>query len=498
MAGDIDNLAHLLAGVARRNRYGNDFTLYGLKRALVEVLAWFPIYRTYITEITCSEADQQVVSNTARHAADAMPDFEREIEFIRDILLLKFDENITDSHKKQWIQFVIRFQQMSGPLMAKGYEDTVFYLYNRFISLNEVGGNPDKFGVSDIQFHYFNKVRVSKWPHGLNTTSTHDTKRGEDVRARLNVLSQIPHDWQRHVMMWTKINLNKKKRINRVPVPDKNDEYFLYQTLIGTWPFFKHEQPEFNERIKTFIIKATREAKVHTAWLKPDLDYENAYLKFVDRLFDFDIFLDEFIPFQRKIAFYGVVNSLSQLVLKTTLPGVPDFYQGTELWDLTLVDPDNRRAVDYEMRTDSLNDIKRQEQSDRPRLIQNLLSNYADGKIKLFLMDALLSLRTKYADFFNHGSYTPLETSGTYKDHIIAYGRQFKKKWIICIVPRNVTFADYNRFPLGNDIWKDTSVHLPENGKYFDFLSKKRFSATNNIKAGEAFFQFPQAVFVSL
>jgi (1->4)-alpha-D-glucan 1-alpha-D-glucosylmutase len=287
----------------------------------------------------------------------------------------------------------MRFQQFTGPLMAKGFEDTTLYIYNRLLSLNEVGGFPETFGVSLEEFNNFTKSRNDLWPHSLNATSTHDTKRGEDVRARLNVLSELPEEWETHIRKWSRINSKKKRAMRGLRVPDKNDEYFLYQTLVGGYPFSESEQSLFKKRIQSYMIKAVREAKIHTAWLEPDKEYEEACIKFIEQILDTskpNEFLETFIPFQRKVAYYGIFNSLSQTLIKITSPGVPDFYQGAELWDLNLVDPDNRRPVDFSTRRSLLRNITEETQADLLSLVSSLLRGREDGRIKLFLISTAL------------------------------------------------------------------------------------------------------------
>ncbi len=256
MAGDVANLAHLLANIASKRRDAADFTLYGLRRSLVEILSWFPVYRTYNLTNEITENEIQYIGEAVRKAKIVMPNFENEFNFIQKMLSLNFDDNLPDEEKEQWRNFVMRFQQMTGPLMAKGLEDTVMYNFNRLISLNEVGGNPDKFGISTIEFHYFNKNRINNWPNTMNATSTHDIKRGEDVRARLNILSEIPDEWEKNFKIWAKINRRKKKNTKNGKAPDRNDEYFLYQTLIGTFPFFASEYTDYPRRIRDYIGKS--------------------------------------------------------------------------------------------------------------------------------------------------------------------------------------------------------------------------------------------------
>ncbi|MBU1299737.1 MAG: malto-oligosyltrehalose synthase, partial [Bacteroidetes bacterium] len=463
MAGDIDRLAHLLKNISSRDRYVRDITLYGIRRALVEILALFPVYRTYINSNTLDDKDKYYVLETVRKAAETNPVLLLELNFIEKFLLLEFYPNLSSEDKESWLQFVMRFQQLSGPLMAKGFEDTAMYIYNKFISLNEVGGSPNRFGVSPIEYHHFCKKRSRQSPHAMNATATHDTKRGEDIRARINVISEIPNEWENRVKVWAKINKSKKVTIKGKAVPDSNDEYFLYQTLVGAFPFDENEYPNFVERIKQYMIKSVREAKVHTAWLKPDEEYENGFINFIENILDKksdNYFLNEFIPFQKKVAHYGVLNSISQVLLKITCPGVPDFYQGSELWDLNLVDPDNRRPIDFELRKRYLVEIKEREKKDLMSLLNELLIYKHDGKIKMFITYKSLEVRNKFINVFKNGDYIPLSVSGRHKNHILAFARNEGNNWIIAVVPRRYAgLISPNQLPLGDEVWGDTILN---------------------------------------
>jgi (1->4)-alpha-D-glucan 1-alpha-D-glucosylmutase len=304
LAGDIDNLAHLLKQISDLHRYASDFTMYGLKRALVEILALFPIYRTYISREGSRKADQECMKDVILRAKELIPNFNNELYFIEKFLLLDFDDHLSREDKELWLHFLMRMQQFTGPLMAKGVEDTVFYVYNRLISLNEVGSSACQFGISIEEFHNFNQSRSAQWPHALNATATHDTKRGEDVRARINVLSEIPQDWENQIKNWSAINAPLKDTVHGLPVPLPNDEYLLYQTLLGAFPFSKEEYAQFVDRIKEYLIKAIREAKVNSNWMRPETLYEESLSKFVDRILEDtedNLFLQVFRPFQQRI-----------------------------------------------------------------------------------------------------------------------------------------------------------------------------------------------------
>lgn len=501
MASDVDNLAHLISRISSHYRYGNDFTLYGLKRALVEALTYFPVYRSYISPERLSESDRTYIGEAIRRAREEVPELVHELDFLEKVLLLHFDEHVGEEERNQWLQFVMRFQQFTGPLMAKGFEDTLFYVYNRLVSLNEVGGKPGKFGISHIEFHHFNKKRASQWPHTMNTTSTHDTKRGEDVRARLNVLSEMPDEWQRHLRLWSKINRRKRRRVRGLFIPDNNDEYFLYQTLLGSWPFEKSEYSDYERRIKHYIIKAIREAKIHTAWLKPDTDYEEIYLGFLSEIlksYDQNAFLKDFLPFQRKIASYGIFNSLAQTAIKMTAPGVPDFYQGTEFWDLSLVDPDNRRPVDYDKRRAALKYIRKKADKNIPGLITELLQTVENGRIKLFLIYRTLSARRSHPDIFQNGDYLPLEIGGVFRDHVIAFARNYQGYFAVTVAPRFLsTLVAEGEQPLGEAIWQDTYVLIPENIAVWDnVITSEQIRGQDKFMIGDILKHFPVAVLI--
>ncbi|MDJ0736351.1 MAG: malto-oligosyltrehalose synthase [Nostocaceae cyanobacterium] len=503
LAGDIDNLAHQLKNISSRYRYASDFTIYGLKAALIEIMAVFPVYRTYINNNGASKADREYIQQVINQAKHNIPNFLNEIAFIEKFLLLEFDEQLSEEDKQQWLHFLMRLQQFTGPLMAKGVEDTTEYVYNRLISLNEVGSHPGHFGISLEDFHNFNQNQFAQWPHAMNATSTHDTKRGEDVRARINVLSEIPQEWETYLQEWRKINASQKDSLGGRDMPTPNDEYFLYQTLIGAFPFNADEYSSFVERIKEYTIKAIREAKVHTGWLKPDCDYENACTLFAERILkdeNENPFLQSFLPFQRKIQHYGILNSLSQTLLKITSPGLPDFYQGTELWDLTLVDPDNRRPVDFPLRQKYLESIKTKSNGDLLELIPQLLQSPEDGRIKLFLIYQALQARQEYLDLFQRGTYEKLTVAGSLKSHVVGFTRELADKQIIIIAPRFFTsLVQEGEYPLGEQIWQETRIYLPagSSGTWKNIFTGQEVEGENTIWVREILQHFPVALLVN-
>jgi (1->4)-alpha-D-glucan 1-alpha-D-glucosylmutase len=375
MLGDLDNLARELKEIAGRSRHGADLTRPGLRQALIEVMALLPVYRTYLDQQGGRSGDAELVERTVAAAVAKAPDQTGALAFLKKTLLLRYEDTLAEEERGLWLHFVRRFQQYTGALMAKGIEDTLLYTANRLLSLNEVGGDPERFGAPLQALHAFLAARQRRSPHALSATSTHDTKRGEDVRARLNVLAEIPQEWERQLRAWSRLNRRHLTRRGGRRIPDKNDEYFLYQTLLGAYPFARREDAAFGRRLRAYAVKAVREAKVHTAWLKPDSAYEEGYLAFIDAILrrrPQSPFLEEFLPFWRRIADFGILNSLAQTLVKLTAPGVPDFYQGSELWELSLVDPDNRRPVDYAARRRALQGIVGIADEELPQLLRTL------------------------------------------------------------------------------------------------------------------------------
>ncbi|HEX3019477.1 MAG TPA: malto-oligosyltrehalose synthase [Chitinispirillaceae bacterium] len=506
LAGDIDNLAILIKDISGKDRRGTDITLYGLRKALIELMIYFPVYRSYINNQIFSSEDRMHLQIAIHNARKAHPDLSREFAFIEKFLLLKFDPYATDEEKKSWTDVVMRFQQFTGPLMAKGFEDTLFYNYNRLISLNEVGGFPQIFGIHPETYHHFNSKRVRFWPNSMNATSTHDSKRGEDLRARINVLSEIPDEWNFQIKNWAKINKYHKENDENGFIPDSNDEYLLYQTLVGTFQY-EEDQAALEKRISDFMLKATREAKVHTDWIAYNHQYEQGLLSFIRRVLDRKEsveFFNEFVPFQNKVAQYGLYNSLSQVLLKITSPGVPDFYQGTELWDLNLVDPDNRKPVDFDIRKALLNELKQVSISEFPDFIRFLLSKWKDGRIKLFLIYRCNKARNDRAELFQRGAYIPLTVSGIYREHILAFARKYDTQWAVVAVPRFLTsIINENQIPLSKEIWADTSLEFPaeiplSGQDWYNVITGESIQLENQPAIGDLFRFFPGAFLVNL
>jgi len=474
MSGEINVLGHRLARISEKHRISRDFTDRSLTSALREIIACFPVYRTYIGEehLLVSERDRRYVSQAVARAKRKNPTISGSVfDFIRDLLLLRFVDTASPDRADEQFDFVMRFQQLTSPITAKGLEDTALYRYNRLISLNEVGGAPDRFGIPIAEFHERNVVRQAVWPWSLSATSTHDTKRGEDARARINVLSEVPREWRSRLQRWHRLNREKKSVVDGQPAPDRNEEYFLYQTLIGAWPFepvTEEEYARFVERIQAYMFKALREAKVNASWVNPRPDYDEAVQRFIAAILDRtrrNRFLEDFLPFQRKVAEWGTYNSLSQTLLKLAAPGVPDFYQGSELWNLSLVDPDNRRPVDFARRRGILDELTARVAAAGPplsALAQELTESRADGRIKLYLIHQILTYRKEHPKLFLDGEYLPLEPSGARRDHLCAIARRAGNDMVIAVAPRFLARLNIEGPPLGKELWGHTWLRLPK------------------------------------
>lgn len=408
-AGEVNALAHRLSELADEDRHARDLAHEELKEAFMAVTASLPVYRTYIHDFQISETDRAYIEDAIKVAGPG-PAF----AFLRRVLLLEPAWYLQES-KSGYLDFVMRWQQFTGPVMAKGFEDTTFYLHNPLVSVNEVGGDSNGpevyFGVEE--FHRRIQMRCERLPHTMNATSTHDSKRSEDVRARINVLSELPDEWSRHLRRWSRMNPSES-------TPDRNEQVLIYQSMLGAWPI----EPE---RLKQYMTKALREGKTHSNWLDINEDYERRVLSFVDSLYANQRFLRDFSRFQKKIARFGELNSLSQLALKLTVPGIPDIYRGTETWDLSLADPDNRRPVDFTAR-------------------ENL---------KFYLTQKLLHLRRSHPGLFLDGEYIPLGVTGRRSGHIIAFARRLHDEWCIVAAARLFT-------KLGKRAWQNTVVELPD------------------------------------
>lgn len=485
MHGELDNLCRMFFSLDQvkairlpildRKKMG---------KALAEFLIGFPVYRLYVTSIPPDEENAVIIKQVIADAISSDHSLEKELNFLGDLLLDKNGENHRDLD--QLFQFFSRCMQFTGPLMAKGVEDTTMYYFNRFIAHNEVGDHPGSKGVSIKRFHETMRKRQRRWPLAMNSTSTHDTKRGEDVRARLNVLSDLTPEWTTRIISWVEMNAGYKQKINGIMVPTVNEEYLIYQTLTGIWPMDSSVDDDFKDRLIKYFTKAMREAKTHSAWNEPEESHEKAVFDFLFNILNSEsLFYQSFVKFQDKTRQYGYVNSLVQLVLKITCPGIPDLYQGTELWDLTLVDPDNRRPVDYDIRKTRLKQLIKRGNEDRIKLWKKISVKPYSGDLKLWLTHLLLRERKLNPGLFSGGEYIPFEIKGKFRNHAISFGRKFDTKWILVVLPLHLaTIQDY--FILGKESidWQDTTVCLSEtiSGKCYDIVSLKIYTIGSRIR----------------
>ena len=456
--GELRRLALLLRALAAGDGQTRQCSVEDFADAIVDVTAFLPVYRTYIRSFNVSNADRTAIEAALQGLAGGNP----ALGFLRRVLTLDGGKDREDR-----LNFVMSWQQFSGPVMAKGMEDTACYLHNRLISLNSVGGTCRP--VSIEQLHQFNLARLQSSELSLNATSTHDTKRSEDVSARINVISEMPALWERSLARWKGWNRSAKSLVRGAPAPSPNDEILLYQTLLGAWPLSEDELPEFRDRIRGFMIKAARESKTHTNWISPEADYENALLAFVDRILDPALsvrFLSDFLRLQESIAPFGAIGSLAQALLKVASPGIPDVYQGTTLWDFSLVDPDNRRPVDFDKRAHMLEELETLARSSAAALVEDLTGHWQDGRIKLYTIWKALTYRRARPDLFLSGDYEPAPVTGSQCDHVIAFTRRNERHQVLVVVPRLLFGMSRGGNPFRNSaMWGDTAIQLPVTGR---------------------------------
>jgi len=502
MASELNMLAHRLNAIGEKHRSSRDFTLSSLTRALAEIIANFPVYRTYVgeNERGASERDREYIARAVAQAKRRTPLMSASIhDWIQDILTLRFPPWADDADRHERLEFTMRFQQFTAPVTAKGYEDTALYRFNRLVSLNEVGGDPSRFGTPPAEFHAAMAERRRAYPHGLSATSTHDTKRGEDVRARINVLSEIPHEWRRRVALWQKLNRKHRAVVDARPTPGANTEYLIYQTLVGAWPIGV-------DRLRAYLLKAIHEAKSHTSWVNPNVRYNEAIARFVEGILDparSSRFLDDFVAFHARIAHFGAFNSLAQTLVKITAPGVPDFYQGSELWDRNLVDPDNRHPVDWPLRRRMLDELTAATGMalDRAAFAQELVKSMEDGRVKLYLIREALACRRAHAALFREGEYRPLEIEGPLAEHGLAFARLGTDATALTIVPRLLARRGIEGLPLGRAYWgDDTRVLVPPDAapRLVNPLTGERVAVERGtVSLARVFASFPVALLVS-
>jgi (1->4)-alpha-D-glucan 1-alpha-D-glucosylmutase len=497
MASELEMLARDAANVARQNPLTADFTHNVLRRAIRETVACFPVYRTYVDfEGSPAEEDRRYLTWGIKQARANETEIDPSVfDFVEKLLsgdLVAGGESGFSRHAV--LRCAMKVQQYSGPVTAKGLEDTAFYRYNRFIALNEVGGSPERFGVSVATFHKANAERAKFWPNSMLTTSTHDTKRGEDTRARLAVLSEIPEEWASQVGAWSRILRARSGDIEATAPPDRNEEYLFFQMLVGSWPMELCCGLEgldaallksYGDRLKGAICKSLREAKIHSGWVMPKADYEDAVLAFVDRVLETgsDAFFATFLPFVERVARLGVDNSLVQTVLKLTSPGVPDLYQGSEFWDLSMVDPDNRRPVDYEIRLGIL----------EGEPVARQLIDWRNPAAKLKVIQQILALRTTYSQLFSRGTYEPLTVTGSRADRVCAFARHHEDQYMIVLAALFPTRREHD------PKWDDTAVAIDLDGQRLrGVLSNHEVTiADRNIKAQSLLHDSPVAILIT-
>ncbi|MEX0761614.1 MAG: malto-oligosyltrehalose synthase [Dehalococcoidia bacterium] len=458
---ELGRLVRELEGLAASDSAGAGLSVEDLSAAVSHVTAALEVYRTYTRTAVISAHDRGRIQHSVEVARERQPGLTSAIDFLSRVLLLRFSSDMTAEDRDAWVGFVMRWQQFTGPVMAKGAEDTALYTYVPLISLNDVGGDPDGAFAGVDAIHELNERRADEFPVSLNGTSTHDTKRSEDVRARIDVLSEVPDEWAGLLKKWRGMS-----GVQNVAFENAAAELLVYQTLAGAWPLHEEERPAFVERLKAYMTKASREAKTHSSWLDPNEEYEQSISEFIDQLLTGPAaseFMDTFLPFQARIAYYGALNSLAQVTVKAASPGAPDFYQGSEMWDFSMVDPDNRRPVDYDLRRRSLAEIQKATKTSLAGFASKLLSTWRDGRVKLFVTHAALRARRDNPEVFESGRYIPLSGSGRYSNHVFGFARRAGDRWAIAAVPRlTVSLCDVDEAPIGAAAWEDTAITLPE------------------------------------
>jgi (1->4)-alpha-D-glucan 1-alpha-D-glucosylmutase len=493
LASEMNMLGHMLQRLAEKNRWYRDFTLNALTDAIREVIACFPVYRAYVApNEEPSPSDRDAIMRAVRIAKRRNPGIERSIfDFLSGILFGQFPENLDEAGREEHMRFVLKFQQCTGPIMAKGLEDTAFYIYNRLVALNEVGGEPQHFGASIESFHHRCKQRLRDFPHAMLATTTHDTKRGEDVRMRIAAISELSDAWRKNLRRWSTLNHRAKRPIEDSLSPDPNEEYLLYQTLLGTWPELFNDRGHHSgyvQRIQDYMIKAIKEAKINSSWIQPQEEWEDGVRQFVEKILRRgpNRFITSLEPMADRAAQLGMINSISQAVLKCTVPGVPDFYQGGETWDLRLVDPDNRRPVDYDYVRKIGSELSGANAGE-------LFSKWRDGRIKLFLIQKLLRFRMSHRAVFESGDYSPINATGSHANSCVAFARALDGSVLLVAVARLTAGLG---FPPTGECWGETRITLPAAlpRSFADLLTGKEFSAEDSLRLTDAFSVLPVAV----
>ncbi|HEX6156180.1 MAG TPA: malto-oligosyltrehalose synthase, partial [Burkholderiales bacterium] len=473
LAAELAMLAEWLADIAAGNRSTRDYTAGGLRKALAEIAARFPVYRSYVSARGVSDSDRRwidwAINAAKRGSRVADPSV---FDFVRSVLTLEAAPP-SGARRADMLRFAMRFQQFTAPVVAKGVEDTAFYRYNRLIALNEVGGHPTHFGVGLKAFHAASEQRAREWPYTMLGSSTHDTKRSEDVRARLAVLSELASGWRMALRRWSRFNRSLSEGVS------PGDEYHFYQAVIGVWP--GEVSKALVERLKAYMLKAVREAKVNTSWINPDTEYEAALERFVVQSLENKPFIKDVAETVARVAHLGMLVSLSQALVKVASPGVPDYYQGTELWDFSLVDPDNRRPVDYAL---------------RKKLLHGNSRSLEDGGAKLHIIRKGLELRKKYPGLFHGARYTPLYADGGREENVIAFSLSDGTRSVIAVAPRLFArlMGDTDSAPLGEKAWGDARIAV--DGEYLNVLTGARHRGPA-LRLADLLATFPVALLVS-
>ncbi len=499
-AGEGRTLAAHLHAIALEDRHGRDLTEDDLRAALAEVMAWLPVYRTYTAGPAVADADRRVVDQAVRAAARAADDdLRRAVEFVGRVLRLDIDTDWDPSEVRDRVRFVIRWQRLTGPVAAKGVEDTALYRWDGLSSRSEVGSDPARPATAPSEFHRRMRERRRRWPGSLNAGSTHDSKRSEDVRARLHVLSEVPEEWAARLARWRRMNAGHARRPRGGGVvPDPSSELHLYQSMVGVWPLDLAEQDGLVRRVQDSAVKAAREAKVHTSWLAPSTAHERALRGWVRAVLGSARFRSDLEAFVERIAAAGATNSLAGLVMRATAPGVPDVYQGTELWSFSLVDPDNRRPVDFGRRAALLDEPDALDPG--PRAVRELTASWRDGRVKLHVLRSLLSLRRHHPGLFAEGTYVPLEVTGRRRTNVVAFARRLGRSWEVSVVPRLAAAATpAGRLPLGARAWPATVVHMPNGAPvaWTNVLTGEPVTSEGGaVRVRDAFGTLPVAVLV--
>ena len=505
---EMRSLGRQLAELAGKDRYARDILRSELTEALVEITACMDVYRTYVRNLEIPPAAQERIEEALSQARIRRPRMSAEcFAFLREILTLRNPAHVLPEQREERLAFVMRWQQLTGPIVAKGLEDTALYVYYPLLSLNEVGGTPSPSSiVSRENFYALMQERLRRWPHSLNATSTHDTKRSEDVRARLNVLSEMPEEWGQHIAKWAACNEKHKQVIEGHKVPDANEEYLIYQTLVGLWPLDSSDASSITKRLQEYIVKATREAMINTRWTEPNKIHESALTGFIERLLsrENESFLHDFGAFQKGSSYCGMINGLAQILLKITCPGVPDFYQGSELWEFRLVDPDNRGPVDFGERARLLESVVCQSDADLASAARDFVEHWPDGRIKLHVIRKTLAYRLKNDELFSKGDFISLEARGRRAEHLIAYMRRLGDLCAITVVPRWLAASQGDSCQTDlREFWQDTTLVLPREtlrswrNIFTDLATSSQPSDDNQtLLAGDLLAQFPVALLI--